>query len=421
MTNKLVKFQLLLTAFLTPLTGAFGGYGYEQAKVLLFIVLTSLSGFLWFLVRPILKWRGISIVAGLFIIILFITSITGLEVQTSFLGTDPYFQGLLVYAYLFLFSLMVSTSKIKFYTWIFCLTGSATIVGLLAIGDWIQIHLLGHQLPTYAGRVVSSFGQPNFYAGFILLSLPFTYYLLVNTKTRLNLYMIYFVLLVEIFAIVISESRTAFLLLVFLSFILLMGKVKAWFFITFITVIIIIISTLVSGYFSSGILSGEILNLKLENNPDLTKKSVEKRPYIWAVALEIFKKEPFKGFGLENISLAYLNYFTENKHPLFEENLKISPVLISLKDLNIDRTHNYLLDILLFSGILGLISWLLVNLMLIKKLIRSKVNLENSVLLIGFIVYLIWIQFQNQSIVHLIYFWLLVGLVDKAGIDRLDK
>lgn len=411
----IVKILLLLTAFFTPLQVANSQFGYEQIKVLIFLALISISAFCWLLTRPKIQLSNITKPAAIFIGVLGVASVFGLNPVISFLGSGPYYQGWILYAYLFLFFLMVARIEVKFKYWAISLSASGFLVAFLAIKDWILLNFLHAPIPNYAGRVVSTFGQPNFYAGFILLSLPFTYYLLVKTKTRLNLYMIYFVLLLEVFAIVVSESRTGFLLLVFLSFIWLMSKVRAWFLITFLTAIIIIISTLVSGYFSSGILSGELLNLKLENNPDLTRQSVEKRPYIWEVALEIFKQEPVKGYGLENIGSAYINYFTENKHAIFEENLKISPVLISLKDLNIDRTHNYILDLFLFSGILGAASWLLLNLILISKLIRSKVTLESSVLLTGLIVYLIWVQFQNQSVVHLIYFWLISGLVVKRG------
>lgn len=106
--------------------------------------------------------------------------------------------------------------------------------------------------------------------------------------------------------------------------------------------------------------------------------------------------------------MSFKNYFEKNKHQIFEENLNINPVLISLKDLNIDRTHNYILDLLLFSGIFGVISYLMLVFLLLKKT-------KQRTLLVGLITYLIWVQFQNQSIVQLIYFWMLIGLVDSEN------
>lgn len=412
--NNLVKILLLLIVFLTPLIGAYKNFGYEHTKVLFFIVLISLIGL--FLIREKLKWSLIAKTAGIFIIILLMTSLTGINPGISLLGTQPYFQGVILYAYLFLFFLAVSWSKIKFEHWAMVLAGSATLVGFLAIKDWALLNLFHQPIPTYAGRVVSTFGQPNFYAGFILLTLPFTYYLLANTKNKLNFWLFVGIIFLSTLSIIISQSRTSALFLIFLAFLYLITLVKKiWItvFLTFVT--ISALSIFLSNYFSSGILWGEIFGLRLSDDPDLTKESIEKRPYIWKVAADNFSKKPILGYGLENINRAYSNYFQENKHILFEENLKVSPVLLSLKDLNIDRTHNYLLDLLLFSGLFGLMMWILLVFLLIKTLINSKVDLQHSILLTGLVTYLIWIQFQNQSVVHLIYFWLLMGIIDRGG------
>lgn len=402
----LIKILLLLTVFLTPLMGANGNYGYEQAKVLFFIVSISLSGFLWLLARPVFKWTGVSIIAELFIITLFTTSIIGLEPQTSLLGSNPYYQGVILYAYLFLFFLLVSATKIKFYIWAFCLAGSATIVGLLAIGDWIQINFLGHQLPTYAGRVVSSFGQPNFYSGFILLCLPFLYFL---QKEKYLSYVLALELgIINFFAVWISGSRTAIFLSVGLLIFLSLTSIKY-------KKLIILGSILIAGYLLIGIVSKEIIRPFSTNNPDLPTIGVEKRYYFWPILGKLILERSIQGYGLENIAPEFLGYFEKNKHALFEENLKVKPFMFGLKDLNLDRSHNYILDLLLFSGILGLLVWLILVGLLIKKLILSPINAENTALLLGLFTYLIWIQFQNQSVVHLIYFWLLVGMIDRGG------
>lgn len=398
--NNLVKFLLLSTVFLLPLIGAYQNFGYEHTKVLFFIVLMSLIGL--FLIREKLKWSLISQTAGLLIIILLITSLIGINSGISLLGTQPYFQGLIVYAYLYLFFLAISWSKIKFEHWALCLVGSASLVGLLAIKDWVLLNILNFQIPTYAGRIVSTFGQPNFYAGFILLSLPFFYYLLTKRMAR---WWMRGGFLISSMAIIISQSRTAQFLL---SGLMMIWLIKERRFVLAILVLIIF-SSLV---FSTGLFWQEIIKPHLTTNPDLTKSSVENRVYIWPVAWQLVLQKPLTGYGLENIGQAFQNYFTVQKHALFEENLNIDPVLISLKELNIDRSHNYLLDLLLFSGIFGLLAWFILVIMLIKKLLHSPIKLETTALLIGLITYLIWIQFQNQSVVHLIYFWLLAGLID---------
>ncbi len=84
---------LLLTVFLTPLLGGYKGLGYEQIKVLFFILSISLISFVWMLKNPQFKLTLISKVSGIFILVLFITSILGINPLISLLGTQPYFQG----------------------------------------------------------------------------------------------------------------------------------------------------------------------------------------------------------------------------------------------------------------------------------------------------------------------------------------
>lgn len=419
--TSLIKSLLLLTVFLTPLIGAYGSFGYEQAKVFLFIVLTSLSGFVWFfylIKNPKFEWSGISRTAGIFIVILLITSLMGVNPAQSILGTQPYFQGWILYAYFFLFFLLVRVSKIKLEHWAYVLTGSATIVGLLAIGGWIQINLLGHQLPTYAGRVVSTFGQPNFYAGFILLTLPFFRYLLVSKGEAFRGWiMVGF--LISLTAITFSASRVAFLGTAGLILFWLIWELPFRKLIFGGVLIILLALFVISLNSGAGWVEKELILLKATNNPDLPTIGVEKRYYFWPILGTLIMERPIQGYGLENIAPVFSGYFEKNKHALFEENLKVKPYLFGLKDLNLDRSHNYILDLLLFSGILGLLVWLVLVGLLIKKLIQSPVRAENTSLLLGLFTYLIWIQFQNQSIVHLLYFWLLMGIIDKGG-DRVQ-
>lgn len=390
-------------------------FGYEQIKVLLFLLLITFSGFLWALSKPKLKLTSISKVGLGFIAILGLTSFLGLNPVLSFLGTEPYYQGWILYCYLFLFFLMVIGVNIEFKNWAISLSISSFLVSFFAFKDWVLLNIFHISISTYAGRVVSTFGQPNFYGGFVLLTLPFTYYLLSKTSSRKMIYLIYFVLFIELFAIVVSESRIAWLMACAYLFLLLVNKLTKFKRLIFSGLLIVIILAVVySVYYSSGIYWQEWT--KPNDSEWIFHNSPEKRIYIWPVVVKLIKDNFLIGYGLENINLALSKYFTDNKHTLFEENLNVEPVLLSLRDLNVDRSHNYILDLLMFSGIFGVLSYLLLIFFCLKKILISPIKLETTTLLLGLLIYLIWIQFQNQSIVHLIYFWLLVGFI-----DRLDK
>lgn len=410
----ITKLLLLFTVFLIPLLGNFNGFGYEQIKIAFFILSISLIAFVWLFQRPDVKLTGIGKTAAVFILILFLSSLEGLDFKTSFLGNPPYFQGLLIYCYLFLFYLIIKNFHIEFKYYCLSLTASALIVSLRAIQDFLLQNIFNMEVPNYAGRVVSSFGQPNFFAGFLLLTLPFSYYLYKTYRGKIS-YLGLFTGFVSIAGIFVSYSRVALGLLVVLVFLWLFGKLSQFKFeIVGIILVVIAASVFISLKYSTGLPYKELVLVQdkqwiLENAP-------EKRIHIFSASFKLALNKPLTGYGLENINQGFSDYFTKNKHILFEENLKIEPALISLKDLNIDRTHNYILDLALFSGIFGIFSWLLLVFLLLKKLLLSEVSLENNILWLGLITYLVWVQFQNQSIVHLLYFWFLAGAIDK-GMD----
>lgn len=410
-----MKLVLLLFVFLIPLLGAAVNFGYEQIKTIFFIFSISLIGFIWLLEKPRLSWSIINIISAAFILVLLATAVLGIDLKQSLLGSHPYFQGWLVYVYLGLFSIMVASSKISFKLYAFVLSLSAGLVAVSAIRQWMEINLFHLQISTYSGRVVSTFGQPNFYAGFLLLSLPFSYFLFKNPAQALQVRRLnYFGLvsgLLSTVGIFVSYSRSAIMMALILVILGLIDQLKIRLKLSLAVVGVILLSVFIALKFSSGIVGNEISRPFQIINPDLTRESVEKRAYIWPIAWQLINIKPLAGYGLENINQAFFSYFEVNKHSLFEENLKISPVLIGLKDLNIDRSHNYPLDLLLFSGVFGLLGWLGLVSLLFWKLIQNYHDQNNKVLLVSLLTYLVWVQFQNQSIVHLIYFWFLVGFI----------
>lgn len=407
-----LRILILLIIFFVPLLGGSGNFGYEHIKVLAFVTLTSIAAFFG---QAVVPKTAISKTAGLFILVLFFTSIFGLNPKTSFFGVQPYFQGLLLYLYLLLFSWLVAISKTKLEQIAYVFVVSSLLVSFIAIKDWIALNFFNVSIPSYAGRVVSTFGQPNFYGGFLLLTLPFIYYLFKRADQKFS-YLWLICGFVSTVAVFISYSRSAILLVLMLLILALTDQLKIKFkfgVIIFGVLLILGGSLLIASRYSSGLVEKEIIKPVSVKYPDLTKDPVEKRVYIWPQVLTIGQQRLLTGYGLENISQAFSDYFIVNKHSLFEENVSIDPILLSLRDLNLDRTHNYLLDLWLFSGIPGLLAWILLVILLIKK------ARYDSTLMAGLLLYLIWIQLQNQSVVHLMYFWFLVGLIDQKNIDNL--
>lgn len=398
---KFVRFLILLQLTFLPLLPATNQYGYEQIKILFFIFSTSLIGLIWvnLLIQKkiTIHWSLVKLLSFTFIIFLLLASLTGLDPVNSVVGHSPYFQGWVFYSYLFLFSLIVSSIgvNLKEFTAVFLV--SSLIVSAIAIKQYIEVNIFHINLPTYAGRVVSTFGQPNFYAGFLLIILPF-----ITSFFEKNKKLVIATILFSVIAILISQSRISILILaiyLLILWILNLGRQRK--ILLVIGAILVTVISLTLFKVDQNLYIPEVINPTSQQW--LINNSPEKRIVIWPVLIEQATKNLYFGYGLENINPAFEGYIK------FHE--QRSPAYYGIKNLIVDRSHNYLLDLLIFSGVIGLITWIL---LVARVIFLSR---KNYLLISSLLVYLTWIQFQNQSVVHLVYFWILVGLIDQGVVD----
>lgn len=379
--------------------------GFEYSKSVLFVLLTCLLALFWILKKGYLdlKWSQIKLASLGFIFILGLSSIFGLDPATSFWGEGIYAQGWITHLFLSIFFLIVSSADIKQGKIIHSLLGSGLVVSAWGIFQWWELNIWHKSILSYAGRPTSTFGQANFYSGYLILVLPFLWRFSQAAKYRFTAWV---AILIFIAAIILSGSRISQALVGLSGVYLLFRQIRFSKKIMVLSILVVLIATLVGLWQGSGIVWDELVRPRGSDwlAPSQTPHSPEKRSLIWPVLLEIAFDRPFLGYGLENISLAYSGYFRSNYHRLFEEHLNSAATLLSLKDLPIDRTHNYPIDLFIFAGLPAVLSWIWLVLLLLKK--------AKGELLFSLILYLIWVQFQNQSIVHLMFFWLLVGLID---------
>ncbi len=403
----MIEKMLLGVICLLPLLPALGGYGFEQIKVVFFLLTISLIGLLWLVTswKQKFTWTRLNIASLIFLMALLVSCLTGVDLEASLLGQFPYSQGWIVYVYLFSFSLMVAVLKVPVNKIAMVLSFSSAIVALIAIIQSIQLYLLHMNIPNYAGRVVSTFGQPDLYASFLLFNIPLIYGYATHSNGKLFYRLVIFM---GVAAIIISQSRLAILLLLFLIVIFLMHQLKfTGRLLAGLVILMLLLVSLFSIVLNTGLFRSEFSEPK--DALWLKSNSPEKRLIIWPVIAEVAFKKPLLGYGLENLDKAFSGY----EKPYDQR----FPAYYSLKNLQLDRAHNYPLDLLIFSGILGLISWIYLNWLLLKDLNSYK----NKFLLISYLIYFIWILFQVQSIVNLIYFWLLVGLAENWSVDKVRK
>lgn len=404
--SKFATFLILLIIFLVPLATPYFGFGYEGIKTNTFLCITSLLG-ITFLIRNIraglrhqFKLEKVHLALLLFLSVLTCTSFLGIDPLSSFLGRQPYLQGIITYSYLVLFAILVSVFRPKLSNISKTLAITSSLVAAAAVTGFLLTVFTNISVPLYSGRVVSTFGQPNFYAGFLLITLPFVYsliYLRVESFWRI---IGICALVLSIIGIMVSQSRSVQAILVIAIIFSVFNFIKSKWRHSFIvlTCMTVLGALYFSSLYSTGIIFEEYI--EIQNSTWIFSNSPEKRVMIWPVMFELIKQRPLAGFGLDSLSIVYPKYFDQLRPELGQ----MSARDFALKNLHLNRTHNYLLDLLLFSGVIGLIGWIIVICLVIKLAIKSKVLLASLAL------YLLFIQVQNQSIVHLIQFYLIVGL-----------
>lgn len=394
MLINLLNFFLLLNIFLVPIVPAFFGLGFELIKVVTFLILTLAGGFIFIflLAKKRIKIRRTKIktAALIFLLILTITSLAGINPFESLVGNYPYYQGLIIYWLLFLFFLIVSQVRIKSSQLVNSISASAVLVSLVSIIQFIQLNFIRLEIPNYAGRVVSTFGQPNLYSGFLLLTLPFVYQL----KSRRVLWICLIFL-----GIILSFSRAAIILLFGLFIFWIIKRFREKSLIIFLLGFLLINALVYSLENPSGIVRQEVIMPLVDQKEE--GYAAEKRIYIGPIIFDIFLTRPVLGFGIDSINDLYREHFSDFKPELRD----YPPLYFNLMNLTVDRSHNYFLDLLVFSGVLGLVAYLCLVFLLFK-------NIHPSFMKIFLILYLVWIQFQVQSIVQLILFWLVAGTID---------
>lgn len=403
MQNSLSKKQLipkliLFTIFLTPLLNFSLSFGFEQTKVLFFVFMVTILSVIWQykLKENKLKFSKIKKISLVFLIMLTFTSVFGVSPINSLVGNPPYFQGLFVYFLLVIFFFLVSEYKVEFQKLSIIIVWPSFFVSIIALKEWILLNCFKADILNYSGRVISTFGQPNLYSGFLILSLPFIAGLIKNKSGFIKVLYVYLFVFISI-GIFISQSRAAIIL--YFIFLFLWFSItnifKKYSFIKFPTIIFVSITILL---LTTVFLKSEVLNIL--SSTRLEGGAPEKRIFFWQVSKNIIFERFWLGYGLENINIAFPGYFNN-----LNFNTLNDPIAHSLKDISLDRFHNYLLDLLTFAGLPTALIWLY---LFYQVFLKSNLITKQFLIL-----YFLLVMVQNQSIVHLMYFWLVAGLSDQ--------
>lgn len=287
----------------------------------------------------------------IWLFILIVSSIFGVHPLLSIIGGSYRHQGVLFFLTLWLIYKTVEILPVgkRSFLW----KGFGVVVLIESLIVLLQF-MTGR---VYFGKPLGTIGEANAVAGFLAVGSVFVYS---------NLAAVYFA--IPVISVLITESRAGVLALTpgLIPLIKNFGGLiqKALF------ALLIVLSV------------GFLIFVSTEKG----SSPFESRQVIWSLGIRQIVKKPFLGFGAESGEVVYNNAFREIKIPL--------------TGLIIDRAHNLILDVAMWSGVIGLIFFTL----FIYNKFKAIKSFDRRLALISLHIYS---MFQPLSIVHYLFLFLL--------------
>lgn len=396
--NKIVVFKILLwlLLFLTTMRILFFPAGFLLPGNFKIIV----SAFKKYWLLPAL------LVAGLLFISLF-----SLDFSQSFFGSYERQEGVSSYFFYFLWSLLLfinliawknvggklSSLSYKIKRILVTANISASVVAVYAILQILNIDFLNWPEPPFiTGRALSTLGQPNFLASFLLLTIPLAVYLTYSSRHFLLKSFFAFTVAFQVIGLFASASRGGLVAL------FLMGAlfvIYLFFAFRFNKKLKIAIVVGVAAILFFGIAIFNVITPgRLQESFDLSVGSFAARINFFQASADAILQKPLLGYGLENSGEVFIKYY-DNDWGIYAD---VSS--------NTDRAHNLVLDILLNVGFLGLILFSLwyysfFKLAFLNQQIKKQKKLILAITL-GAFAYLISLMFSFAIVAAEVYFWL---------------
>lgn len=350
---------------------------FEGAKIVWFWSGSIVLIFFWLIkLRGKIKFSTSDYLYLSWLVVLILASLTGIHPLDSIIGGSYRHQSVIFFFALFLVGKTLQLLDTKHRKTL--ILGIFAAVSLQAILTIFQKLLEGHipLLLTVNGRPIGTFGEPNAAAGFItigsIIALS-SLFNIVNNKLLLA------TSILALVAVILTQSRTSLIMLAFVTItfavLTIRKKLSHKLLYTFVVPLSLVILIIVA-------------NLSISRPSSL----FENRIQYWKLSVNAISAKPILGFGAES-----------TEKVLEEEYAKIA---LPLEGLIIDRSHNLLFDLAIWSGLLGLIlfiSWFFSE---VRELIsRNKI--------LSLVVVLSWLIFsflQPLGVVHWVFLMFILRL-----------
>lgn len=347
---KIIRWGVLL-ALLTPLVVSLEFYfPFIAPKSLYFMGISQILFFIWLFLainykryRP--SWNSVVLALILFLVILILSSVLGIDFSRSFWSKYERMTGVLLWLHLLGFFLVISSTFKKISDWKKIFRFSVLVAMIVSLMEILGI--AGVSSLRLSSRGGATLGNTSFLGSYLLFNFFLGTWLGIKSKDwRWRVIYVFGAALI-VGAIYLSKANAALLSAV--GGIGLVGLLFFCFKAKNPKVRILGKAVLIGGV--AVVLAG--IALLMASGSIVQKKFVELtnwgRVINWNIAQKGFWESPLLGWGPENYSLVFTRFF--------------HPCLFTPKcggEIWFDRAHNIIFDKLVTVGILGLISYLLI-------------------------------------------------------------
>lgn len=413
---KIGIFLILLTPIvLTPATV----YPSVFPKVIYFRILVEILLFFYILLL-FCNSKYLPRISPIFISLLFFIIILGLSScwrsinpQRSFWGTVERMEGFSTWLHIFIFFLILVSVLRERKDWLNFFRFSVLFsipIGIAGIIQRMGIFNFYTQFDPANPRISATFGNPVFYGSYLVLII-FLAVLLGIFEEKKKFKILFFAIFVfNVVLLLLTGTRGAWIgtisgIFLFLIWFLFSAKVsegkrKAFLFSVFLLFLFFLLFLLFSRL---GLVPKTSF---LERYELLFSNLIEfedPRANVWGLGIEVWKKNPIFGYGLESFNF------------LYDKNYKASFIKNIPEDMFFDRAHNKIIDVLVETGILGLLAYFAIFFAAIFLILKHREKFNDSLfLLLISLLFAYFVQniFAFDMITSYIIFFLVLGFID---------
>jgi O-antigen ligase/tetratricopeptide (TPR) repeat protein len=408
---KIIKVGVYVTLFTPLVLGPFGINFIEYPKAVFFrsvieIVFACYISLILLNKKYLPKKSILFFSLLLFYAVMFIASIFGVNFYRSFFGDMPRGEGLIMHLHLLAFFVIITSVFLKREEWLNLFKVSVLVSGLSSLVALLQQTGIADFYTMDHSRLSGTMSNPDLFACYIVLSIFLTIFILV-TEPKKNLKILWaFLIALNCYTLFFSGTRGSWVGFIFgliiilsLNFFNLDHKKRIIIVVGILIFFALILFVSLNSHWINNISGGSVI-IRIAN-PDLSG-----RTDIWGPTLTAIMDRPILGWGFESFAYVSDKYLKKG--------------LVS--GIYFDRPHNKVLEVLVYGGVVGFLSYLFIFSVIFylifkhkKVLNKNKNNLKiscSSILLALFACYFIQNIFAFDNIGTYILFFLVVGFIN---------